>query len=299
MGTAYRTLAGVQVVRLSGKLFHQMQLVPGSGDVAEQQSGEPIMITRKEQVVADLESWYRLAAPRRNVHWKDGRSAKESARAWIGASPELVPNEIHATLTLHPDFCPIEEWTAEPEARVPFDSFRGEPSNVDVLLLARDQSGPFVVAVEAKADETFGATLETTAQAAKKRLSENPRSRGLKRLEQLTQAILGVPLPEADVGRFRYQLLTASAAALAEAERRSADRAVLLVHEFVTDRTSDELHGANARDLDSFVLRISGGAIDSLRAGELAGPFQLRGEPLVSRPVSFYVGKAVRDLRTD
>ena len=50
-----------------------------------------------------------------------------------------------------------------------------------------------MIAVEAKADESFGATLAATSRAASKRKAENPRSKGLDRLERLAEVVLGVP----------------------------------------------------------------------------------------------------------
>ena len=102
------------------------------------------MITKSGQPICDLEAWHRLAGPKDPTkHWKDGRSAKESARAWLERAPDCVPAEIEKALSAHPDFGRIlPGWSAEPEARVAFDSFRGEPANLDVLLKARDEEGP-------------------------------------------------------------------------------------------------------------------------------------------------------------
>ena len=172
-------------------------------------------------------------APREREQWKDGRSAKESARAWLEHTPACVPSEITQALRAHRDFGRIlPDWEAEPEARVPFDSFGGEPSNLDVLITA-------------------------------------------------------------EAGELRYQLLTASAAALAEAQRRAACRAVLIIHEFVTGQTSDSSHLDNAKDLNAFVSRLSG-TVTTLCEGTVQGPFELPGHPLTR----FYIGKAVRNLRS-
>lgn len=250
--------------------------------------------------IRDLDAWLRLARPTKPEHWQDGRSAKESARAWLEAAPDSIPCEIGEALNTNSDFGAIRPgWSAKPEAPVPFDKL-GEPAHIDVLLLAEDNRGPFVVAVEAKADEPFGSTIEETQRAAAKRRAKNPRSKGVTRLEQLALAVLGVPgdrLPE--VGELRYQLLTASAAALAEAQRRSAHRAVVIIHEFVTDQTRDLKHHRNAADLDAFVSKLSRGAVTSLAKDAVRGPFELPGHPVIDSPVRFYIGKTVRNLRSD
>ncbi|GAB1723009.1 MAG: hypothetical protein NTNFB01_19050 [Nitrospira sp.] len=75
------------------------------------------------------------------------------------------------------------------------------------------------------------------------------------------------------------------------------DRAVLLIHEFVTDKTLDEKHEQNARDLTHFVARLSHGAVKSVQAEYLYGPFTVPGAPLFSKKVDLFVGKATRNLR--
>lgn len=258
------------------------------------------MICKGGESIRSLETWRRLAGPKTKEQWKDGRSAKESARAWLERTPACVPAEIEQALSANADFGRIlPGWKAEPEARVAFDSFGGEPSNLDVLLTARDEKGPLVIAVEAKADEPFGRTVEDTLCQARKRKEENPRSQGVARLEQLAAAILEIPSDRlAEAGEVRYQLLTASAAALAEAQRQSARGAVLIIHEFVTDRTSDQKQFDNAKDLDAFVSKLSDGAVTTVGEGTVKGPFELLGHPLIHSPIRLYIGKAVRRLRS-
>ena len=93
------------------------------------------------------------------------------------------------------------------------------------------------------------------------------------------------PPQERHVPQLRYQLLTATAAVLAEAERRASERAVLIVHEFVTPLTLPERRDRNAADLDRFLAT----ALDReghLGAGNIAGPILVKGAP------TLYVGKA-------
>lgn len=153
--------------------------------------------------------------------------------------------------------------------------------------------------MEAKADETFGATLEGTLSAARRRLDSYPGSKGVVRAEQLARAILGVTADQLDsVGTVRYQLLTVTAAALAEAERRAAERAVVVVHEFVTDRTADDRHRANAEDFNRFVRLLSGEAVTTDTRTGLTGPYIVSGDPLIESPPRLYVGKVSRNLRS-
>lgn len=92
------------------------------------------------------------------------------------------------------------------------------------------------------------------------------------------------------VADLRYQLLTAAAAVLAEAERRSSARAIFVVHEFVvhefvTPLTLPERRERNSADLDRFLATAFGGEVH-LAPCDVAGPFAVDGGP------ALYVGKA-------
>lgn len=251
-------------------------------------------IHKNGQVLKDLETWFELAGPKSAHQWKDGRSAKECARAWLEAGG--IPHSIRECIESHPDFSEIRAWSAEPEAQVRFDRLRGEPSNLDVLLLIEDDAGPAVVAVEAKADESFGGTIAETLAAADRRLADNPRSKGRVRVEQLVTSILDREVDDPEVGGLRYQLFTATAAGIAEAERREVDRAVVLVHEFVTDATTDERHARNSEDLDRYLNAIGASGARPPR-GVLWAPGVVGAEPLFLGQVGVYFGKVSQELR--
>ena len=253
-------------------------------------------VRKNGQRLSTLEEWQVHAPPKRKTHWKDGRSAKESARSWLAAAPAL-PAEIAATLSSHRDIGTLRDWWAEPEARVRIDDFRGERPNVDVLLVGSDRYGPVVVAVEAKADEPFGRKVCETWIRARLLLDRKPGSKGVARIERLLAALFGTTMDDRSVLELRYQLLTVAAAAMAEAERRSGHRAIVMVHEFATSRTRGEKRAENARDLDLFVARI-GGRRGPLEPGALAGPFSVPGKPIVDAEIPLYVGKAVADQRS-
>ena len=248
--------------------------------------------------IRSLEDWELRAGPKRHDQWVDDRSAKEVARAWLGLNGSEFPVEVQKTLNSHAAFASVHEWVAEPEAKLPFDSFPGEPRNSDLVVFATDAFGQFLVAVEAKADEPFGETVPDALASAVERYVLNNRSNGVARIQQLAVALLGPrKKDEPPLNDIRYQLLTATAGALCEADRRGLDRAVLLIHEFVTDKTSDEKHDVNARDLNSFVARLSHGAVTSVQPEYLYGPFTVPGAPLLSTKVNLFVGKATRNLR--
>ncbi len=233
-----------------------------------------------------LEDWQCLASPKSPIHWKDNRSAKENARRWLESTPHL-PSEIAGLLLSCGMTGTVGPWCAEPEARVSFDEFRGEPANIDMLVRAEDDSGPIVICIEAKVDETFGETVERTLSEAEKRLEKSPKSKGVERLERLAK-IFRLDLSRREVLNLRYQLLTLTAATIAEAHRQSAKCAMAIVHEFMTPLVREEHRDRNASDLDDF-LRIVLGSTNSLGSGMVMGPFQIGG---INR---LYFGKAATD----
>jgi hypothetical protein len=109
---------------------------------------------------------------------------------------------------------------ALPEHQVPLPG-GGRPSQNDLWVLARSQTGLISMAVEGKVSEPFGPTVGewlVNASAGKQR-----------RLAYLRD-LLGLPDPVPP--HLRYQLLHRTASALIEARRFFAAHAVMLVHSF-------------------------------------------------------------------
>lgn len=210
-----------------------------------------------------------------------------------------MPAEVIATLASHPDFGEIASWDAEPEAKMRFDDFRGEPRNADVAVRVQDQHGHYLLAVEAKTDEPFGETVGDTLADALERSVQIKSSKGIDRMRSLA---LGLFVSDADRARrialLRYQLLTSTAGALAEAQRLGLPRAVLMIHEIKTDKGDVDKHARNAEDLDRFAERLSRGTITKVENGQLYGPITVVGEGSYSKPPALYLAKATRDLRT-
>jgi len=256
-------------------------------------------ISKNGAALLTLEDWQRLGGPKKAEQWVDGRSAKEAARAWLEAEPGRMPAEVVAALERHPAFGSVIDWAAEPEVRLPFDNFDGEPRNTDLLITARDEHGPYLIAVEAKADESFSETVSETLVGATERYLKTDRSNGVARVLQLGQALLGPREPgEPGIGLLRYQLLTAVAGALCEGERRKVGRVLVLIQEFVTDQTDDVRHDRNSEDLNSFVARLSHGQAKVIGNGEICGPFGVPGAPILRNAPALYIGKVVRRLRS-
>ena len=164
-------------------------------------------------------------------------------------------------------------------------------------MVGHTSSSKVAVTIEAKADEPFGATVAQTLADALERGILNPRSRGVRRVEDLVRGLLpsrtkGLP----HLGVLRYQLLTAAAGTLAYAAMEGASLAVLIVHEFVTDKTSDKRHAKNAEDYNRFLHRFTGKAISNAAAHELVGPVALP-DASPFRGVPLLIGKVVSNCR--
>lgn len=125
--------------------------------------------------IRSVEDWFAHAPPRgRSLHWSDGRSAKELARARCSAAsgPE-VPPEIQSLFASKVELTGfIAEW-GEPEARVRFDSVSGEPRNTDLVLVGASGARGVAVSVEAKADESFGPLVVEELSLAAQRVAQD------------------------------------------------------------------------------------------------------------------------------
>src|SRR4051794_34419258 len=116
------------------------------------------------------------------------------------------------------------------------------------------RAGEVIVSVEAKADETFGETIGEYRAAANARRERGEGTKAPERLEGLLAALVppGASAPDS----LRYQLFSATAGALAEAQ--GARAAVVVIHEFVTPATSPAKRKANSADLRAFLMELFG-----------------------------------------
>jgi hypothetical protein len=253
------------------------------------------VLTKNGLSITSLDDWKRVAGPKRDYQWQDNFSAKEAARAWLAAAP-CLPVEIESILVLHSDFTAPLCWNAEPEVRIKFDAFAGEPRNTDLLVSATDSRGRYTIAVEAKALESFGRTIAAERKTASDAALRNRGSNRLRRIEQLVSAVLA-PGPD-EVTLFdslRYQLLTATAGALRAAIDQDCSRAVLLIQEFIPVGKRTTGLARNTSDLDEFVQRLTRRAISKITVGNLEGPIRLPTNELFRPTPDLYIGK-VRSL---
>lgn len=168
-------------------------------------------------------------------HWRTGYSARALAYSWQEASG--FPAEVQRVLSSCPELSALQLLLAIPEHQVPLPG-GSRPSQNDIWVLARSQSGLVSIAVEGKVSEPFGPTVEEWSaegsQGKKDRLSFLCRELG----------ICVAPPPT-----LRYQLLHRTASAVIEAKRFCASTAVMLVHSFSQSHLWFEDFGAFAQVL--------------------------------------------------
>lgn len=258
-----------------------------------------MLIEANGKPITSPQSWLSAAPPKGGLdHWVAGRSARELAEAWCGEDGPCIPTEIHQLLQSHQDLVDIAVTHAYPERRIRFDDLRGEPRNADLAIKATDLAGVIGITVEGKADEAFDRPVSAVLQSAAKRIGEDVHTGAISRIEMLSAALLppwhdGLP----HLGDLRYQLLTGVAGTIAWAREIGASRAAFLVHEFVTANTRDENHARNAADLNTFLSRLTGGAVTGIASDQLIGPFRISGNSHLPSTIPLYLGKVSRRIR--
>lgn len=218
------------------------------------------VVNRAGDSITSLAAWEKFGGPAADRHWVEGRSAYELALDWIeGDAPARLIN----LLGLRTALAGARLDVAIAEKKTSFDALPRGPRNHDLLVRAENAEGRIVVGVEGKADESFDEPLWRWREKA---LARSAKSAAPDRLDRLTTAFFGSTIDEdvdqPPLGSMGYQLLSALAGTLADAQTDSAESAVLLLHEFKTSKTDDEKHARNGRMLDDFIFRLARGPVD-------------------------------------
>lgn len=246
----------------------------------------------KGREIRSVDDWFAQAPPKQGIkQWVDGRSAKELAKVWfpVAGDPQM-PSELRLLLESREDTRGIVFDEGEPERVTVFDDCGGEGRNADLVLWGQTPHGKVLASIEAKADETFG---DIAGEYVQQSLACNPCSRVPERFALLCRGVLGFGPEEEDARALRYQLLTAVAGALVDAQQCGAEVALFIVHEFI-GMTEDKKLNANAADLNRFVRLLSRGSTESISPGTLAGPFELPGNKHFTGTKRLFIGKCRR-----
>ncbi|HEY0605470.1 MAG TPA: hypothetical protein VGD58_21290 [Herpetosiphonaceae bacterium] len=240
---------------------------------------------KHQQIIRSLEDWRRWGGPQHDHQWQDAYSAKECAKAWFRLGSASVPIELADLFRSHPLTSGLVVRAVLPEVETKLDTFRGKGRVHDLVLLADAPAGVVLVAIEAKAQESFGPTIDRAYAQSLQR----PGSNAARRIEQLTQAVFGRPLDDT-LRSLRYQLVHAVAGTLIQAKQERAQLAVFVVHEFGSDTKSIS---NNHADFQRFLRQLSGGKAPAILRPDpfLDGPYWVPGGGHVPGNVPLLIGK--------
>ena len=247
-----------------------------------------IHIHKDEHLITTIEEWLHFAPPKmRERHWKDGRSAKELAKAFLETDTPQVPRELQDVLCSNHALGSVVLSDGIPEHKIPLDAYPGETRNSDLCCWGQANTGIVAVSIEAKADESFGSTIGKALTTAA------PNSNVPKRISDLANAIFGHE--DERIFNLRYQLLHASAASLIFAKELTAVAAVFIVFEFHGRSCLPKHIERNRRDFEQFISELSN-PLQCCDTGQLMGPFMVPGGEFVPSGIPLYIGRAVRHL---
>ena len=239
------------------------------------------IVDSRNQTIQNLAEWRRRTfdGTSKEKDWKEGRSAPSLAEFIMdrnGAS--YLEKRISAVLSRQ---VILEQATPEYLAR--FDSYRGNPSNLDLgiggyVKRSTLKEGLFV-GVEAKVDETFGGTVRSRYSSAMKTREAGRNTNAPERVEELLSNYFSVR-DSPDSSRFadiRYQLLTGTAGTVATPHRVC----VFYILVFRTSVYDDRKGSKNRRDYESF-LEAAHGELLMREGGRFrADALELGGKKLV------------------
>lgn len=154
------------------------------------------------------------------------------------------------------------------------------------MIRGRCASGPVVIGLEAKADETFGQTIGTYRRDALAVRAAGKTTNAPERLENLLQDVGDISLSRNPTfGDLRYQLFSGVDGTLAAAQ--DGELAAFVVHEFATELTTEKKRLVNRTALAEFVGDVTG-AVAPDEDWWLLGPFHAPAERWSRIP--FYIG---------
>jgi len=240
--------------------------------------------SKNNEVIKSVDDWLLFSPPKmKKRHWKDGRSAKELAKAWLETGKPKMPQELVNILQIHPLTRNFVPKFAIPEFVTSLDNFFGGQRNHDLIINGSSDNKKILVSVEAKADEPFGELICNVG-------SKKPNSKIPQRLELLSNSIFGCRIDN-ELSNVRYQLLTGVAGALIEAKNRGADITVFIVHEFLSEALDDRKIKQNSYDFEYFVRILLERDNFLLQSNELYEIESVPGGEFVPSDMKLLIGK--------
>ena len=242
--------------------------------------------------IRNLDSWFRHGGPTGEIkHWKDFRSAKELARAWCRYGVIRCPIELSTLFDQKNAFRGWELQQVVAEMLLSFDDNPRGNRNAD--LAGWGLFGPigckenFVFTIEAKADENFEGSVLAWKN---KRIKNSPNSGAPERLEKLALGLFG-RMPDKSIESLQYQLLPALAGTAVLGRTKSASRALLIIHEFISLSLDFDKVIKNSVAVEDFVRQIPGWENSKIKCGSLLPWIKLPGNKWIPKNVEVSVVK--------
>lgn len=140
-------------------------------------------------------------------HWREGRSAHSLGYYFTYPNIEYSEGIKKITsLLLALDIEGVQLTHAEIEHESRFDKFRGNGRMQDMTIWAESNSGPLVIEIEAKVDETFNVNLQEAYENALKVREKKPNSKAVDRIINLMEKLYKESTIDSHK-EIRYQLL--------------------------------------------------------------------------------------------
>jgi len=246
--------------------------------------------------IDSVATWLNYAPPVKGVaHWVDGHSAKELAKAWCRKGHPSVPAELQSLLDASPVTRGVQFSVGLAERVTRLDQYPGGHRNHDLLLVGQQGQSPpatLVIGIEAKASERFDTVVSKKYEEGEERLRNGDASNLCKRVDQLVDALFkNAGSRRVELFSLRYQLLTATAGTIIEAASRGANKAILVVHQFVTAPQQPGVFSDADVDFSDFLGALAEDG--DLRAddGVLYGPFTVPGGGRIPANFEIWLGK--------
>lgn len=240
----------------------------------------------KTKVITNLDEW-QIAA--KAGQWKDGRSAKELAKACLKDKGQYLERLIGSK----DEFEGIKFILGSPEYVSKFDSYSGGLRNHDLLVLAEDKSGQVLISMEAKVDEGFDEIIEEKYFTYLLNRINGKSTNLPDRIENLLASVFD-RVVDKQVFELRYQLLHAIAGTVAEAKKRNIKRAIFVINTFRPKNLGNfnlKDYKRNVNDLNRFINYLSYGKIENIENDSLIGPFNTKSNDYLSNKVDLYIMK--------
>jgi Domain of unknown function (DUF6946)/Family of unknown function (DUF6308) len=211
------------------------------------------------RTIRSVADWFRLAPPAGGVgQWKDGRSAKEAAKAWFRDGTPKVPVELADLFETRKLTRGLVVCSVVPE-RVTFfaDGVFG-PRHHDLALYGHAGPHRTVVGIEVKADESLDRTVGQRVKAALRDRAAGKKTLFPERMAAFAHALFGWEGIDEDgnveprLTEIPYQLLSGVAGTIREAALHEAHQAVFAVHVLDSGRLDQRRLKANEQGLSRF-----------------------------------------------